>query len=392
MTTLFQKVDINGLTLRNRTVRSATVTGLAEEDGRCSDKLIELLEKLAIGEVGLIITGLAYVLPNGQAIPKQLGIHDEAKLHDLLRLTDRIHAIGGKIAMQIGHCGPQTPLQIKPVWGASKVTNTAFECTPQAMTQEDINECVQAFAQAADRVKRAGFDAVQIQAAHGWLISSFLSPNKNKRTDKYGGSIQNRSRFLSEIYTAIRNSVGEDFPVLMKLNCKDFVDDGFEERDALFVAEHFEKTGLDAIEISGGTPEAGSLSSARLNIKAVEDEAYFEPYARMIKAKLSIPIILVAGIKSLEKINQILDNNSADLVSFCRPFIRESNLINRWKEGDETKARCISCNNCYATIVSPDGLHCSVELKKEKGAETTEDNKNEQNFVSVIRKGIEKHS
>lgn len=364
MSALFQETDINGMTLKNKSVRSATWTGKAEPDGRCSKELIKLLEDLALGEVGLIITGLAYVLPNGKAAPRQLGICDDDMIPDLLQLTKRVHAAGGKIAMQISHCGIQTLIADNtdlPLWGPSAVAEKLSGRMPKAMTQSEIKETVRAFANAADRVKRAGFDAVQIQAAHGWLISQLLSPTRNKRKDKYGGPIVNRARFLFEIYRAVRRSVGKDFPVLVKLNTKDFVRGGFNEKDALFVAKRLEEMGLNAIELSGGTPASGKLSAARENILRVADEAYFLPLAKKIKKQLSIPIILVGGIRSFGKVNDILKTGAADLVSMARPFIREPDLIKRWKEGALKKSMCISCSRCYGTAMSPEGISCGAE-------------------------------
>ncbi|MBW1744356.1 MAG: NADH:flavin oxidoreductase, partial [Deltaproteobacteria bacterium] len=307
MAGLFEQIEINGMILRNRSVRSATWTGMAEKDGQCSMKLIKLTEKLARGEVGLIITGFAYVMPNGQALPGQLGIHSNAMTPKLRLMTKAVHKAKGKICMQIVHAGVQTLVKDRgdlPVWGPSAVSDKLFGWTPKAMTQKEIKDTVQAFASAAVRAKRAGFDAVQLHGAHGYLISQFLSPATNLRTDKYGGPIENRARFLFEVYRAVRKTVGKDFPILIKLNTKDFVRGGFHERDALFVAKRLDKMGIDAIEMSGGIPAAGNLSPARTRIRKTSDEAYFLALAKKIKKQVSVPIILVGGVRSLQAINQ----------------------------------------------------------------------------------------
>ena len=363
MAELFDAIEINGMTLKNRSVRSATWAGMAE-DGRCSAKLIELLEELARGDVGLIITGFAYVLPNGQALTRQLGIHDDAVIPNLLQLTERVHAANGKIAMQIVHAGVQTVLRTRkdrPVWGPSAVYDKTYQKMPKAMTQREIKETVHAFARAADRVKRAGFDAVQLHGAHGFLVSQFLSPLRNRRTDKYGGTVENRARFLFEIYRAVRKTVGRDFPVLIKLNAKDFVRGGLNKRDTLFVAKRLEELGIDAIEMSGGIPAAGDLGPARRKIRKAKEEAYFLPFAKKIKKQVSVPIILVGGIRSLKTVNHILKTGAADLVSMSRPLIREPGLVRRWKEGDRKKAKCISCNQCFQAGSSPEGVYCVAE-------------------------------
>ena len=366
MPELFDEFEINGMVLTNRSVRSATWTGMATQNGRCTTRLTKLVERLARGDVGLIITGFAYVMPNGQALPKQLGIHDDAMIPDLLNLTKRVHAANGKIAMQIVHAGVQTVMRKEidgPVWGPSVVHDKLFGITPRAMTQRQIKETVQAFARAAGRAKRAGFDAVQLHGAHGYLISQFLSPFRNKRTDNYGGRIENRARFLFETYRAVRKTVGRNFPVFIKLNTKDFVRGGLQERDTLFVAKKLYEMGIDAIEMSGGIPAAGNLSPARTRIRKTSDEAYFLPLAKKIKEEIPVPLILVGGIRSLTTVSQILNTGAADLVSMARPLIREPGLIRRWKEGDRKKAKCISCNQCFATGNSPGGIYCVIERK-----------------------------
>ena len=279
-------------------------------------QLVRLIEKLVQGEVGLVITGFAYVMSDGKALPKQLGIHDDTMMPSLLKLTARVHAANGKIAMQIVHAGVQTVLKNSkdhPVWGPSAVYDKLFRKTPKAMSQREIKQTVSAFAHAADRVKRARFDAVQIHGAHGYLISQFLSPLKNRRTDKYGGQIENRARFLLEVCRAVRKKVGRDFPVLVKLNAKDFVRGGFPEKDALFVAKRLDTIGIDALEISGGVPGAGDLMPARQKIRRAKDEAYFLPLANRIKRSVSMPVILVGGMRSLQTVNQILKTGETDL-------------------------------------------------------------------------------
>ena len=366
MAELFDEIRINNMTLKNRSVRSATWAGMAEQGGRCSMRLIELTEKLARGDVGLIITGFAYVMPNGQALTRQLGIYDDALIPNLKQLTKRVHAAKGKIAMQIVHAGVQTVMRERknrPFWGPSAVYDKTYQKTPKAMTQREIKETVQAFAHAADRVKRAGFDAVQLHGAHGYLVSQFLSPIRNRRTDKYGGPIENRARFLFEIYRAVRKNVGKDFPVLIKLNAKDFVRGGLNQKDALFVAKRLEEIGIDAIEISGGIPASGDLGPARPNIRTAAQEAYFLSLAKKIKNQLSIPIILVGGIRSFKTSNHILKTGAADLVSMSRPLIREPGLIKRWKEGDRKKAKCVSCGQCFQAARSPEGLYCMLERR-----------------------------
>lgn len=377
MAGLFEEIVINGMALKNRAVRSATWAGLAEPGGLCSKKLIALTEELARGEVGLIITGFAYVMPNGQALPRQLGIHDDAMVDDLKILTKRIHKAKGKICMQIVHAGAQTVMKERkdqPLWGPSAVHDKVHRKTPKAMTQREIKEAVHSFARAAGRVKRAGFDAVELHGAHGYLISQFLSPATNKRKDKYGGPIENRARFLFEVYRGVRKTVGKGFPVLIKLNTKDFIRGGMNEKDALFVAKKLDTMGINAIELSGGVPAAGALGPARPKIRKADDEAYFLSIARKIKKQVSIPIILVGGIRSFKMASDIVKAGAADMVSMARPFIREPHLIKRWRQGDRKKAACISCNKCFGAAMSSEGVYCVVERRaKTKGQKRQRD-------------------
>lgn len=369
MNKLFEPVQIGALSLKNRSVRSATWAGMAEQDGRCSDRLITLSERLATGNVGLVITGFAYIIPNGQALPGQLGIHDDQMIPRLKKLTKRVHDNGGKIVMQIAHAGAQTTLEPttdRPVWGPSAVYNEPFKKMPKAMTQQEIKATVAAFAKASERVKRAGFDGVQLHAAHGYLVGQFLSPATNKRTDIYGGSIENRARFLFQIYRAVRKSVGKDFPVMVKLNAKDFVPQGLAPEEAVFVATSLDRLGIDAIEISGGTPAAGPLGPARTKITKGSKEAYFMPLAKTIATQVSAPVILVGGIRSLKSIKTILDSGSASLISMARPLIREPDLIKRWEAGERRKADCISCNLCFRAAMSREGVYCMVLRRAEK--------------------------
>jgi len=369
MDTLFEPVNIGKLTLKNRAVRSATWTGMAHKDGRCSSRLIALTERLAKGEVGLIITGFAYVMPNGQALADQLGIHKDDMIPSFSKLTRRVHESGGTIAMQIAHAGVQTTLRPdndRPVWGPSAVFDDTFKKTPKAMTQREIKRVIVAFADAAGRAKRAGFDAVQLHAAHGYLVSQFLSPSTNIRTDIYGGSIENRGRFLFQTFRAVRKAVGKDFPVLVKLNGKDFRHRGLTLKDALFVAGELDRMGIDAIEVSGGTPASGPLGPARPDIGTAESEAYFMPLAKEIRKQVTAPVAVVGGIRSLETVQTVFDSKSASLVSFSRPLIREPDLVKRWKAGDRRKAECISCNLCFRAARSRDGVYCMARKRSRK--------------------------
>jgi 2,4-dienoyl-CoA reductase-like NADH-dependent reductase (Old Yellow Enzyme family) len=231
------------------------------------------------------------------------------------------------------------------------------------MTVQDIKEMADAFADAAARAKTADFDGVQIHAAHGYLLSQFLSPAYNRRTDEYGGTIQNRARFLIETLRAIRNRTGGDYPVLVKMNTSDFIEDGLTLDDALAVGDMLVREGIDAIELSGGFLNGGKLNPSRMGIDAEEKEAYFENEARAFKDVVSVPVILVGGTRSPAVAERIVAEGTADFIALSRPLIREAGLINRWKSGDTAKSACISCNRCFGPGVTGQGVYCVDEKR-----------------------------
>jgi 2,4-dienoyl-CoA reductase-like NADH-dependent reductase (Old Yellow Enzyme family) len=366
MSSLFETMEINGMRLVNRFVRSATWEGMASPDGEVTPKLVELMVQLSRGGVGLIITSHAYVRRDGQAGLWQLGIYEDRLVKGLRDLTSSVHKEGGRIVAQLSHAGffahpkliGQTPLAVSQVQGFAKSPR-------KVMTVEDIQGIVEDFGRAARRAKDSGFDGVQIHGAHGYLMSQFLSPAFNKRADRYGGPVENRARALLETLTNVRAAAGEDFPVLVKMNCEDYLEGGLTLADSIEAGAMLERGGLDAIELSGGTLVSGNLSPSRAGIKSEEKEAYFRNAAKAFKEKLRIPIILVGGNRSFQTAEKLVDEGYADFISMSRPFIREPDLVKRWFSGDLRKAKCISDNQCFGAGMSGDGIYCVVE-KKEK--------------------------
>jgi len=362
MSKMFERTEINGMVLSNRFVRSATWEGMATNDGAVTPKLIATMVDLARGGVGLIISSHAYVRPEGQASPWQLGIYKDELIPGLQEMTAAVHAYGGKIVMQLSHAGKFAPEKLT---GQTPLVVSDYE-EPGKMpcheiTDQDIRELVTAFADGARRAKAAGFDGVQIHSAHGYLLSQFLSPVFNRRQDEYGGDIHNRSRILIEVYQAVREAVGEDYPVLIKLNCKDFVENGLSLDDSLQVGRMLADVGLDAIELSGGLLTGGKMSPSRPGIKSEEEEAYFREEARYFKNAIDIPLILVGGIRSFQVAECLVEDGVADYISMSRPFIREPNLINRWKSGDRRRAECKSDNKCFRSGLTGNGIYCEMK-------------------------------
>ena len=365
MSKIFEQGVINGMELSNRFVRSATWEGMATEEGTVTPRLIETMVKLAKGGVGLIITSHAYVLPEGQAGPWQLGIYKDALVDGLKEMTRAVHDHNAKIVMQIAHAGHFAP---KALIGRAPMVVSNFEGLAKSpreeMNVQYIQDLTVSFADAAGRAKAAGFDGVEIHSAHGYLLSQFLSPAFNRRKDEYGGDISNRARIHLDVLKAIRERVGREFPVLIKMNCRDFDDKGLSLQDSLQVGRWMADAGLDAIELSGGLITGGKLSPSRFGIKSEEHEAYFKEEASAFKKEVDVPLILVGGMRSLEVAEQILEDGVADYISMSRPFIREPELINRWKSGDRRRALCKSDNLCFGPGIQGEGIYCVTEEKE----------------------------
>lgn len=363
---------IGPIEIKNRFVRSATFEGMATEEGYVTDQHIELYKRLAEGGVGLIITGYSYVQESGKAFDKQMGVSNDDYIPGLSRIAETVHKYGEncKVALQIAHCGRQSRF-LENTIAPSALEERLTRKIPREMTREEIRDTVNAFSQAIRRAKEAGFDAVQLHGAHGYIITQFLSPYINKRTDDYGGSIENRTRFLEEIYNKSVELVGKDFPIFIKMNGVDFIEGGTTISESTEVARRLENIGYAAIEVSAGIWEVAKLKKKDLGWKAtflpesrifigtMNEPAYNLAYAKEFKKVLDIPVILIGGINSLDLVEQILTNESADFVSFSRPLIREPDLPNRWMKGiGNQKVDCIFCNGCLATTVTP-GLRCA---------------------------------
>jgi 2,4-dienoyl-CoA reductase-like NADH-dependent reductase (Old Yellow Enzyme family) len=363
---LFEPTHINGMTLANRFVRSATWEGMATEDGRSTPALDAFMTRLAEGGVGLSISGYAYVSLQGKDAPGQLGVSSDEHLAGLEGMASATHAAGGRIALQLAHAGclAEPSLSACEAVGPSPL-QTGGGPVGRAMSPEEVEAVTSAFATAAARAKAAGFDAVQIHAAHGYLLSQFLSPYFNRRKDAYGGGVAGRARLLLEVSAAVRQKVGDSYPVLVKMNAGDFLPGGFSEDDMLRVAGMLEDLGIDAIELSGGTGLDEGPSFSRLGRPAAgEPEAYYETAARRLKAAVETPVMLVGGIRTYETAERLVAEGATDYIALSRPLIREPRLIARWRSGDRRPAACISDNGCFDTPDEGRGLFCAVDARK----------------------------
>ncbi len=374
MATIFEESTINGLTLKNRLVRSATWEGMCPPDGRPSGKLVEFYRQLAAGGVGLIITSYAFVSPEGKQLPGQMGIHTDDFADDYKKLAKAVHAAGGKIAVQLVHTGGQTDIRTagRQPLAPSAVKVDQYQEMPAELTQEQIGRIVSEFAKAAGRAKAWGFDGIQLHGAHGYLINQFLSPLTNQRLDAYGGSIEKRIRFLMEVYRAVRRQVGTNYPVMIKLNASDNLKGGLETRDADYAARRLSEAGIDAVEVSAGTSASGKKNPARQKIINPGKEAYNLELARMMKGAVSCPVMVVGGYRSYEVAEKTIHEALMDYVAMARPLIHEPGLPARWQQGgDRSPVGCISCNGCFGPGLNEGGIYCVIEKKARAKAERT---------------------
>ena len=385
MSVLFQQTNIKGMELKNRLVRSATVEGMADPDGAPTQDLFRLYERLAKGGVGLIITGAAYVSEDGKLPFYRMSAIRDEHINSYRDLVKHVHGNDARIAMQIVHAGRQTTKEAagtQPI-APSAVEDKALFIKPRVMTEDDIERVIEDFSLAARRVREAGFDAVQIHAAHGYLINQFLCPHTNRRTDSWGGSLENRMRFVRAIYERCRKEVGEDFPILIKINGNDNMKNGLKTEESAVMAEMMGEMGFDGIEVSCGIGEDG-LSQLRgdLPIEAMLREwpmyrsknflfrfmmkhfgrkmmntpplveAYNRESARLIKSKVKVPVFLVGGVTDPAAMEEIVKNGDADYISLCRSLIADPGFVERIRSGSKERSRCIHCNLCLAYVIS----------------------------------------
>ena len=371
MSILFDSIKIRDMALRNRFVRSATYDGCAERNGHVSPKQFKIYEELARGGVGLIVTGIAYVHSSGQISPVQNSLASDDCIPGFRKLAAAVHHWGAKIAVQLFHGGREVAKVFRPerkqaIAPSSVNDDPHFQAPHRTMAEDEIWQVIQAFGDASRRAKEAGLDAVQVHSAHAYLLSQFLSPFTNHRTDQWGGSLENRLRFHREIYRSVRANVGEDYPVLVKIGVQDGFPGGLEFHEGKQAVQRLDQWGFDALEISSGLRGIGYKNSEfRCNIKRLKDEAYFRNWCKEIKREVSVPVMMVGGLRTFELMEELIQNQEADLVSLSRPLIKEPGIINDWRNNDLHRATCISCNKCLEALLKGEALHCVQQKEAE---------------------------
>lgn len=359
---VFEPLKLKNLVLKNRMVVSAMVTNYCTPDGMATEKFIAYHEHKAKGGWGLIITEDYAVTKTAGGFKRLPGLWEDAQIESHRKLTERVHAAGGTIAAQIYHAGRETSSEItgeQPV-GPSAVREPSMPETPRELTIDEIHELVEQFGDCARRAKEAGFDAVEVHGAHGYLVGAFASPFSNKRSDEYGGTIRNRARFGMEIIRNIKEKCGEDYPVIYRISSVEYVPGGLEIEESKVIARLMEEAGADCIHCSQGV----YASTHTIIPPSVFPRAGYVENAAEMKKAVQIPVIAVGRINDVEIAESVLEAGKADLVTMARASLADPDMPKKVQEGKtEDVIHCIGClqgcigengkGNCVRCLVNP---------------------------------------
>jgi len=366
---LFAPIKIKSLDLVNRAVMPPMGTNLGNTDGTVSEANLAYIKRRARGGAGLIITEISSVHPSGSAIPNELGAYDDRFIPGLKKIADAVHAAGSKLALQLHHAGRESLylLREKKAIAPSPIRSLVFGLTPREITREEIQEIIAAFGVAARRGMEAGFDAVEIHGAHGYLITQFLSALSNKRDDEYGGSFSNRSRFMIEVLQEVRKIVGVDFPISLRLSVDECIQGGYTFEDIRPILPNLVKAGADMLHASLGTHGSpGGITSAPF-----EYQPGFNVWrAKKLKEIVDLPVIAVGRFTDPSLANEVIARGEADLVAFGRQYLADPDFLIKAREGrPEDIRKCIACNQgCIERLMLGEGkIRCA--LNPETGQE-----------------------
>jgi 2,4-dienoyl-CoA reductase-like NADH-dependent reductase (Old Yellow Enzyme family) len=377
---VFASTRLGPVTLRNPIVKAATFEGLARR-GLVTDALVDYHEAVARGGVGMTTLAYCAVSDDGRGAPGEIVVSDEA-VPGMARLAEAVHGHGAAASIQLGHAGPVAAGTGHTGLAPSRVFAPQAMRYTRAATDDDLARVIGAFAVAARRSVDAGFDALELHFGHGYLVSAFLSPKLNRRTDRWGGSVENRARLARQVASEVRAAVHDQVAVIAKFNMADGVPGGLWLDESLAIAQLLASDGtLDALELTGGSSfenpmylfrgEAPIAEMADTIPRALRpvfrltakrflrdypfEEAYFLPYARQFRDAIDLPMILLGGVNRLDTVGGALDEGFA-LVAMGRALLREPNLVRRWQSGDAGDGLCVHCNKCMPTIYR--GTHC----------------------------------
>lgn len=330
MKKIFEPVELKHLTVRNRLVRSATWEAIADPDGNLKDEAYSIYSDLAKGGVGAIITGFTSVAPYDHSSDGTMRLCDDALIPQYRKLVDVIHAEG---------CPVIAELALGDFYRENNGRYTQVELDD--MRADEIHLVIRQFIDAAVRTKEAGFDGVQLHAAHFFFLSRFISPAGNHRTDEYGGTTENRSRILLEIMDGIREAAPA-LHITIKINSSDFFFGGLDKKECIAICRLLDQAGIDSIEISGNGTSVGG-------IKPHVNEGYFAPVAAEVADSVNCPVIVVGGFRSMDTMEVLLNQTKIEFISLSRPLIHDPDLPNKMNAGSVNVSKCVSCNRCYST-------------------------------------------
>ncbi|MBI5968653.1 MAG: FAD-dependent oxidoreductase [Deltaproteobacteria bacterium] len=359
---LLSPVKIKTMELPNRVVLPPMGTNLGNADGTVSEANLAYLKRMARGGAGLIITEVSAVYPSGSAINCELGVYDDRFIPGLKRLADVAHAAGSKIALQLHHAGRESLhlLQEKKAIAPSAIRSLVFGLTPREMTREEIQEIIAAFGAAARRAREAGFDAVEVHGAHGYLLTQFLSSLSNQRADEYGGTLANRSRFMLEVLEEVRRRVGEDFPISLRISVEECIKGGYTIEDINPLLPELVRAGADIIHASLGTHG----SPAGITSAPIEYEPGFNVWrAKKVKEVVDVPVIAVGRFTDPNLADEVIARKEADLVAFGRQYLADPDFLTKAREGRHEDIRvCLACNQgCIERLILGEGnIRCAI--------------------------------
>ena len=367
---LFSSIMIKTMELPNRAVMPPMGTNLGNADGTVSEANLAYLKRRARGGPGLIITEISAVHPSGVAINSELGAYDDRFIPGLKKLADVAHAAGCKVALQLHHAGRESLYLLKEgkAIAPSPIRSLVFGLTPREITRDEIQEIIAAFGAAAFRARQAGFDAVEVHGAHGYLLTQFLSSLCNQREDEYGGNLSNRSRFMVEVLQEVRRRVGSDFPISLRISTEECIKGGYSVEDMQSILPNLVKAGADLIHASLGTHGSpGGITSA-----PAEYEPGFNVWrAKKVKEVVDVPVIAVGRFSDPALADEVIGRGEADLIAFGRQFLADPDFLVKTQEGRPQEIRkCIACNQgCIERLILGEGkIRCAIN--PETGQET----------------------
>ncbi len=324
-----------GVTIRNRLAKSALSEAIAEPNGRPSEKLFRLYEQWGKSGAGILMTGNVMVDKDHLVNANAMIAEDEAFLDDFTKLADKAQANGAQLWMQVNHPGRQAPVDLDkaPVSPSNVKMPSSRYLEPRPLAEEEILDLIKRYGNAALIAKKAGMKGAQIHGAHGYLVSQFLSGLTNLRTDKWGGSLENRARFVLEIYRNMRKKCGDDFPLGIKINSADFQRGAFTEEESMEVIQLLDAEGMDLIEVSGGTYERAAMVGTMQKESTKQREAYFMDFIVKVREKIKCPLMLTGGFRTVDTMESAIENGELDFVGLGRPFCIYPNVVNDLLDG-----------------------------------------------------------